>query len=186
MIKVKDVIILSLQMLGRADVSAAMEQDTLTDEQSAVIDTLVHCYNSVEDELARGYFPVAATQAVSISGGKFYYTALEHTPVKIVAVKYNSKPVKYRLTPQYIATGALSAEIEYLYCPEAKTIEDDGEYDGGTVSGRLLAYGVAAEYCLIQGAAEESACWESKYKLAIDGARRLSPERRYIPPRRWA
>ncbi|MCD7728851.1 MAG: hypothetical protein LUI60_02935 [Clostridia bacterium] len=186
MIKVKDVIILALNMLDRADVAEAMDAETLTDEQTEVLNTLLHCFNSVEDELARSYFPVAALQDVSVTDGKFYFTGLDHTPVKIIGVTSGGKRVKYRLTPQYIQTNAANITVEYNFCPDAKDLGGESDYDGICFGGRLMAYGVAAEYCLIRGGIEESQGWESKYSLAIEGARKLSPARRYIPPRRWA
>lgn len=47
-----------------------------------------------------------------------------------------------------------------------------------------MAYGVAAEYCLICGNFEESECWENRYKDEIE---RLRPHERPrdIRARRW-
>ncbi len=186
MIKVSDVIMLALQLLDRADIAEAYSEGSLTDEQSRTVYTLVHCYNSVEDELARTFFPLVAEEEIEITDGKFYYTSLAHTPVKILSLNCGGKPVKYRLTPQYVATNAAAATIKYRYVPSTKTIDDTAEYTESQLNCTLMAYGVAAEYCLIQGAAEESKSWESKYKTAVDGFRKLSPLKGYIPQRRWA
>ncbi|MCD8372632.1 MAG: hypothetical protein LUD27_04960 [Clostridia bacterium] len=185
MIKVSDAILAALQLLDRADIAEAYEGGTLTEEHTRTVYALLHCYNSVEDELARTFFPLEKEEEVTAEDGKFYFTSLAYTPVKILSVLSGGKPVKYRLTPQYIQTNAVNLQIKYRYAPDAKAMDDESDYDGRTVSCRMLAYGVAAEYCLIQGDIAESESFESRYKTAIDGVRKLSPARRYILPRRW-
>lgn len=57
--KVKDIIATALRFVGREEISRkispvddACDAD-LTDEEGEVIETMLYCFNSVEDELAR-------------------------------------------------------------------------------------------------------------------------------------
>ena len=57
---VSDVIKAAFEFVGRADVAEAVSDGSYTEnaEFSRAADCALHCYNAVEDELARGFFPL--------------------------------------------------------------------------------------------------------------------------------
>ncbi len=60
----------------------------------------------------------------------------------------------------------------------SSALEAEAEFYG--VSGRVLAYGVAAEYCITHGL-DEAVTWDGRYKAALSAAKR---RRIKVPQRR--
>ena len=75
--------------------------------------------------------------------------------------------------------------VRYMYCPVKKTISDESDYSGYPVGERLMSYGAAAEYCLIEGAFEDSENWEKRYRDEIARHRPYEKAEGYIPARKW-
>lgn len=58
---VSDVIKTALAFLDRQDAADMITSDTYSSdaEVSRLVTALLHCFNAVEDELARGFFPLS-------------------------------------------------------------------------------------------------------------------------------
>ena len=183
--KVKDVIISALNILSRSDLAKSVSSDTALDaEGQETVNTLMYCYNSVEDELARKYFPLTATDQLKSENGKFLYLYFSRTPVRIKSVKVDGKDVKYVLETVQLVTDAKKITVEYEYAPSKKNIDGVSELRD-TVGQHIMAFGVVSEYFLINGEIEEAELWESKYRKSIDEVQRALPCGGTIPPRRW-
>ncbi len=184
--KVKDIIVCALRCAGRPDVADALSDgQTIEGEKAEAVRTMLYCFNAVEDELARCYFPILKSEDAAVQSGKVGFTSLSESPVKILGVKSGGKPVKYKLEPQYIEVNADTVTVEYFFTPSAKTIDGDSAYDGCEVGERLVAAGAASEYCLLNGESAAARLWESKYRDAIDSSRASHRRKRSVPPRRW-
>lgn len=85
---VSDVIKAAFEFVGRADVAEAVSDGSYTenDEFSRAAECALHCYNAVEDELARGFFPLVKEEELTAEDGRIYYTSFAGTPVRILAV----------------------------------------------------------------------------------------------------
>ena len=183
--KVKEVIISALHMLGRNELAAKLKSgEELDAEQSDAVDTLLYCYNAVEDEVARKYIPLSTTENLKTSDGIFYFQAFAKTPVAIKRVLSDGAAVEYELFPLYIHVNATNVTIEYEYVPKKKKIDSDSDF-GGEASEYMLAAGMAAEYCLINGEIEASEQWEQKYRQRVDRAQARLTAGGYVMPRRW-
>ncbi len=183
--KVKDVILSALSVLGRRDIAALLKAGgTLTAGDAEVVETLLYCFNATEDELARKYFPLVCTDTVISSNGEFNYTIFLHAPVKINKVIADGKEVEFELFPKFMRVDAKKITVEFEYAPAKKTIDGDSDF-GSEVGEYLLALGSVAEYCLINGETEAAEIWEEKYRRHIDGAQKRLPSGGTIPPRRW-
>lgn len=183
--EVKQAIISALKILNRGDLAESLRSNTPLDgEGKETVNVLIYCFNAVEDELARKYFPLTAKEQLSSKDGKFYYTAFAHPPVKIKSIKAGDSEVKYQLEPLYAAVNEKIITVEYEYAPSKKDIGDESEL-GERVSENLVACGIAAEYSLINGEIEQAELWEKKYRKLIDGAQSALPKGGAIPPRRW-
>jgi len=164
---VKNVILGTLLLLGREDIANLLSENAeLEGEAEQTVKTLMHCYNAVEDELARLYFPLTDEFNCKVQGGEVSYLSFPKTPVKIISVKSQNKAVKYRVLPTKLKTASGEVVIEYNYSPNKKSI--DGQTEGSLpISERLLSYGIAAEFCLICGLVKDAESWESKYREEI-------------------
>lgn len=177
------------QALAFLDMNGYLEKlndggDESDEEYTRAIGALLHCFNAVEDELSRGYFPLVCSEEVTVSDGKLYYTALSRTPVKILRLHSLGRAARFAAEPEYLAAKDGVYTIEYAYCPLEKSLEESSDYDESVVGTRLIAYGVCAEYCLITGAYEASECWEARYVRETERLRPL-PHGGRIPARRW-
>ncbi len=183
--KVKEVIISSLNLLGRNSLAARFKNGgEMSAEESDTLETLLYCFNAVEDEVARKYIPLTYKETLRATDCIFYYEAFAKTPLSIKSVTSDGVEVGYELFPRYILTKAQNVTIEYEYSPSKKKI--DGNSDFGAEAGEyLLATGMAAEYCLINGEIEAAEQWEQKYRSKIDRAQSALPCGGFIAPRRW-
>ncbi len=148
-------------------------------------ETLLYCVNAVEDELARYYFPLKATETLSSQSGIYYFKSFAKRCIKILSVTANGEKCDFEVFPEYLRADAKEITVEYDYSPQIKTIDCDSEYDGVKVSENLIAKGAASEFCLIRGEMSLAELWESKYRQEIDLARKNGAAFGTLPPRRW-
>ena len=182
--EVKKIIGSALKILGRNSLAADVEDGAVRDaEGRETVDTLLYCFNAVEDEVARKYVPLSAKEELKSFDGKYYYSSFSHPPVTVKKVRADGKEIAFELMLEYLFADADKITVEYTYAPTGKSI--DGESDFGAESCRMHALGTASEYCFINGEIEAAELWEKKYRGEIDGLQRSLPECGSIPPRRW-
>ncbi|MBO5328015.1 MAG: hypothetical protein J6B04_02440 [Clostridia bacterium] len=180
---VKNVIISALTALERHDICSCLKDGaSLSVENAQTVETLMHCYNAVEDELARLYFPLIDEYETETDNGEVQYADFPNVPIKILAITANGKKVKFKLSVKHLKTCAKNVRVRYAYSPKKKTIEEQCEVLN-TVGERLISYGVLAEYCLICGLLESAESWESKYREEIRALQNFGGGK--IPQRSW-
>ncbi|MCI8735251.1 MAG: hypothetical protein HFE40_06870 [Clostridia bacterium] len=189
--KVKDIIKSALVLIGREDVARSIEKEeesetaySLTAEEKETVETLLYCFNSVEDELARCYFPLKAEEALTSEDGVYAFSGFTERPLKIISVTAKGEKIKFEADVRFLKTDAKEITVLYRYAPPKKSLDGESAF-GGEVSERLVAAGTASEYCLICGEAAKAQAWESVYRGEIDRLRRKSINRTSFPPRRW-
>ena len=184
--EVKDIIASALALIGRKGLIPYITNpsDACDEDADEVIETLLYCFNAVEDELARKYIPLVASEEMTSQNNEFAYSAFKHNPVKIKKVKVNNQSVSFKVLKGYMEVNAKKITVEYEYAPKRKSINDDSDY-GGEVGEYLIALGILSEYSIINGEAEMADIWEQKYRERLDEARRTLPVCASIPPRRW-
>ena len=184
--KVIDVIASALRLIGRTELIQFVEDPSNAYDEDAgdVIETLLYCFNAVEDELARKYIPLIAREEMVSSDNRFYYSSFGHNPVKIKRVTVDGKNVPFEVFSKYMEVDADYIVAEYEYAPSRKTVTQKSDYDG-EVGEYLIALGMAAEYSLINGESEMADRWEKKYRAQLDRIQRTLPVCANIPPRRW-
>ena len=183
--KVKEVIASALNLLGRQDLAELLTEGAeLNPEENEAANTLLYCLNAVEDELARRYIPLTASESMKASDGIFYFASFKRTPVNINKVLSDGVETEYEIFPQYMKVNAQNITVEYSYMPAKKKMDGTSDYADKTGE-YLLALGMAAEYCLINGETQASEQWEEKYRARIDGVQSVTAASRFIPPRRW-
>ena len=185
--KVKSIITRALRYVGRDDLAKALDADeTLTSEGAEKVETLLYCFNAVEDELARYYFPLEFCEEFTSENGIYAIENFSHRPVKILSVKSDGKALKFTPQPKFIKVEAEKITVRYEYSPSPKQLDGDSAFENCVVGESLVAAGVASEYCLIEGCMQDSQLWESRYRWEIDLAqKKVSAPHLAIPPRRW-
>lgn len=185
--KVKDVIARALRYVGRDDVAAQLENGEQMDMEGAeTAETLLYCYNAVEDELARFYFPLVAKESFTGSAGVFRFLYFAGTPIKILSVTSNGDKTDYTIGTDGIYTDSAEITVEYRYAPSKKSMTGDCTFGSEGIGVKLAAAGAASEFCLINGDMRRAEFWESVYRQEIDIiSNSKKTEKIYFPPRRW-
>jgi len=146
---------------------------------------LVKCCNLAYRSTAQGYLPLYFTETAALTDGELLLRDLSKDIVAIKSVTdKNGAEILYKLFVDRIKAGAPEIVITYAYLPEEVELPDELDYVGGKVDARLLAYGAAAEFCLIAGLYDDAAVWDARYALAVRAAQRPKSSLR-LPARPW-
>ncbi len=182
--RVKEVLALAAAMLGREDLAASVYD--LAGEPAGELASLLCCYNLVENEIALDYFPLKYEQIFVAESGCVPYTRFDYAPVCVNAVTSGGKPVAFKEFPDCLKADVRRGEsvsVIYSYSPAQKGWEDDGSFSE-KISPRLLALGVAHEFCLSRGQYSEAAMWEKKYRESLKAAN-IIRRKLAVRSRRW-
>lgn len=167
MIFVKEVLKLAAALLGVEDRVNAYLAGNADEENTRVTEGLLACFQLVESEVAIDYLPLVVEEQVTAKNGKIEYTALAHTVARVMGVfDGHGNGVSMKITGKHIEVPAGTYVVRYAMIPKEKAVEDCIDHQTG-VSERLLAYGVASEYCLHKGMYAEHAAWDKKYRNAL-------------------
>lgn len=182
--KVKEVLLSAADMLGVYE-SVKNAFEGVNAENNKETETLLRCFNLVENAVAIDYLPLKAEDVVYSDSGKIAFSELSSAPVRILGVSDAAgNPTRFSLFPDFIKTEAGKRVVLYTYAPKEKSLEDDSDFVT-YISSRVLAYGVCAEYCTACGLYEQASVWDGKYKEALRAALR-STKCKVLATRRWA
>ncbi len=150
--------------------------------------TLLFCLNEVLSELATDYFPQIIEEEYQLVSGKINFDELSKSINKLHAVKNSrNEYLKFTLNNQsaVVETGQRKVIVRYSYLPNTlSSFLDDIDFEALGVTTRLIALGVATEYCLYKGKLNEANMFETRYHDAIKAG--LTPTRSLsIKPRVW-
>lgn len=163
---VREILLLAASMLDMEDVRLSLESAGEADGEGAA---LLNAFHLVENEIALDYFPLKKKEHLPFEDGKLLFTRFSRLPVNIHSVKCNGQKVRFAIFPAYLQADCAEADILYSYAPERKTLTDECEL-GGNISARLVALGVASEYCLTKGMFEAAKMWALRYRDALRAA----------------
>ncbi|MGN0807320.1 MAG: hypothetical protein ACI4MN_02605 [Candidatus Coproplasma sp.] len=183
---VKEIICQALRLVGEDGVADEIGGGAaLSTECTRIKNAHLTYFNSIIDELARGYFPLAYREEVVLSGGKKALSSFAHRVVRINRVLDGKKAIEWHISAGYLYADGEKVTVCYEYAPEPLEEDDDFYYPEFAVSERLVQYGMAAEHFLVAGCAEESRAWEQKYRDEIEALIARCTVKPLIPPRRW-
>ncbi len=184
--KVKEILIRAFGFLERSDIVSALSAgEDLEGEIKEAAQTLLYCYNAVENELARFYFPLITKETLRNMRGIYEFSDFSNVPLKIICVKSNGAEIAYTKTSSGIQAEATEITVEYRCLPNKKEFGDDCAFSKDTVTEKMLAAGAASEFCLINGNVSGTEFFENIYRREIDFVRRSVSAPSGFPPRRW-
>lgn len=181
---VKEVVVLAAELVGVGDsVKQFLNGDNSVGE--AETSKLVQAFNLVEQQLALDYFPLYYEETMSVKSGRLYYRDLSKAAVRISSVATeNGDRIPHKIFSEYMKVDGGKVVVKYAYTPENKDINGASDFLIG-VSERLMALGMAAEYCFMNGLYGEAEAWDKKYRTEIVSAYRAQPAQS-LKARRWA
>jgi hypothetical protein len=149
------------------ELSALLLDIELTDD---IRNNLVRCYNLVEQELATDYFPLLEVEKFFHVEDKIYYKDFSRNAYMIKGIQdFRGDKVNYILRSEYLELqknyNSGTFFVKYYYIPEEKELHSYCTYVAEYIS--ILKYGIAAEYCLVNGDFEQAKIYSDKYKEQI-------------------
>ena len=178
---VKEVVLFAADLLGLGEGVRSSIDGGSADEEVAMLTKAV---NLVENELAIEYFPLYCEETLEVEAGRLYYRDLARSAVRILSVRSSDGgKIAYKIFSDYMRVDSGSVIVKYAYMPATKAINDTLDFGLG-VSVQMLALGVAAEYCFMNGLYGEAEAWNKKYRAEITSSYRSRPAKS-IKERRW-
>jgi len=183
--KVNEVLKLAAVHVGRNDLKRYIESPTDDEVLKEECENLLTYYNSVEKELALDYFPLLSEETMETETGEIFYDDFSFPPASVKGI-YSSEGVRLaaEFFAEYVRTAKGRVRIVYSYMPSDKTGDDECERFYGVPVSALVA-GIAKNYCLAAGMADESVMWNQTYNDCVQAARTRRETRRRITARRW-
>ncbi|MCI8728570.1 MAG: hypothetical protein HFK07_01945 [Clostridia bacterium] len=130
------------------------------------IKRLALAVNNTVTELAVCYFPLYKREKITVKDGRFDYGSLEKRIVKIVALRENGTPRKFKAYPSSLSAEDGEYEIEYSYMPKEQSLDGTLECDF-RINKDVVALGAISEYALMVGEYEKGNVYDEKYKEAL-------------------
>ena len=166
--------------------NASNPRTVLGEDDAKELELLLRCCNLVLTEVSESGFPLKAVCSVSVGDdGKIPYSALPKTPSEIIAVRKGGDTLPHRTYYDCVTVRVSGkCEVEYAFAHPKAALSDVSSYESGRPSARLIAYGIAREYCLISGMTDEAAAWDSRYLSCFDDETREKKEKK-VRARVW-
>ena len=168
--KIKDIITATAALLNQHDVIGYLEE-TVNDpsaETLSKIDLEMRLLNLVLSELAAGYVPMVYKEEMTAENGKIEYADLKYSATRILSIEDASgEKASYVQHPSYIEICDGVYTVEYEHSPASFALEETVNM-GERILPSLIAYGVAAEYCITQGRFEEAVMWRKRYSEGVE------------------
>ncbi len=184
---VKDILILSSDIIDRKDVSDYLSHGSSETSIDASLDaqTLLKCYNLIVSEIASEYYTFSTVEKFTTNDGVFEYENLSKNALAIVSVKdENFNKVNVEIYKTKFLTNINTGYIEYEYLPCEQALNDIFIFENSPITSRIVALGVAREYLFIKGCFAESENFGIKFKNAILSS--LCKKGKIIlPARKW-
>lgn len=167
--------------LGKEEIlnSSLFEENgqSLTENEQKDVSKMVECLNYITEELATEYIPITKTKQLELTDGSIKLSDIDNNLQEIISVKtLTGKTLRYAVSTEKMICLANKVEITYKVYPETISLEGNAENFGGKLSARVIAYGVASEYCFLEMLYDDATLWESRYKNALLIAQRKKGE----------
>lgn len=165
--KISEIIKNSATLLAREDVVNYLSNENekeVSKETLETVNLLTRLSNLVIRELAEGL--ILMEKEVEVLGkSSVSFLELGIEPLDIIAVyDRNGDKLKFNKDSYGItANGGLIYRIVYSYLPNNYDLNDSvGKFEK-PISSSVLAYGVCAEFCLVEARFDEAFMWNDRY-----------------------
>lgn len=149
----------------------------LTSKEQADLNKMLESLNFVIEEIATDYLPILKTKQVELNDGAMLLKNIDDNLQEITSIKtLSGKTLRYALSCDKLICLASKVEITYKVYPNRVQMEQQVESFGGKLSARVIAYGVASEYCYLEMLYDDASIWEARFKNALLVAQRKKGE----------
>lgn len=133
------------------------------------LDKMLNCINLIVDEIASDYLPITKEKEITLTNGEIDVFEIDKDIHEIISIKNKfGKSLKYKYLNNKIICLASKVVVCYTVHPKKVVeIDDEAECFGGRLGERVLAYGVASEYCFLEMLYDDATIWESRFKNSL-------------------
>lgn len=175
-----------LNVVNEKDFNDEVSIDEMTKPKE--IEFIINLCNLVIEQITREFMPLYLEELTSSNENcEINFSGLSQKVNQIISVSFaDGIGTTYRVFPEYIKVGNPQEKflVNYSYIPkQVSSLEDEFALPMG-LSEFTVAYGVCAEYCLIEMLYDEADMWESKFKTSLQNSIKKLRERK-IPSRGW-
>ena len=186
---IKNILKIACLFLGKENIVNVLnleDYETASDSEKSEVQFLISCLNLVYEEVATDYIPLYVRENVSLDDNKILIKSLSKKLLEVISIKdRNGYKVKYKNFPNHLEVDGVASEILYRYQPdEISKIDDEIECFSNKITEKVFAFGVAMEYCFIQGLYDDAQIWEKRFKDALL-VRASKKSNMKLPVRRW-
>ena len=184
--KIKNIIESCAVYLGKQEIldyfNNSYEYDTTEIEKN--VNTMVKLINLVISELSCGYIPLITTEKLEQKSNKILISSLTKTAVEILEVfDEEDNSIPFNVNFEYITAKGQICSVKYKYLAPDYQLEDSIGYSQKQISISTLAYGLCAEYCIVECRFNEALMWRNRYTNEIN--KLLKPKNTVIKGRTW-
>lgn len=179
---IKNAVYYAAMLLQLDDTLTALENGELDEEALR----LLRCGNLVVSEIASEYYPLKDKIKLSVDErGEITFDSFPVRPIEIFSAKdRNGISTPFTALADLIVLPSKGEyEFTYSYEPPLLQLEDDLPFPT-KITERIVAYGIACEYCLISSMTDEAVTWDKRYKDALREAVFPKTEKR-VKRRGW-
>ena len=182
---VKDILKLVCSFVGEREILNKFESgENFTERENQKLESMQKCYNLVMQEIASDYIPFLTKEEIDTQNSILNFSELSKNVINIYEIKNRfGMNLKFKLYPNYVEIEGKAKHIVYSYLPDERSIDDEAELVCG-LTARVLAYGIASEYFLIEGISEDAEIWEDRFKSSLFVLSRKRGEH-ILPKRTW-
>ena len=142
--------------------------ENLSTQAGITVGKMLNCLNLIISEIASDYLPIVKEKVLTLKNGEIDVHEIDEDIQEIISIKSRfGKNLRYKYIGNKIICLANSVVITYKVYPKEITIDDECESFGGRLSSRVIAYGVASEYCYLEMLYDDATIWESRFKNAL-------------------
>ena len=180
---VKDIIKLACNFTENEEIASKIEENAvLGDDESLVVESLINCFNLVNNEIASEYLPYIKSERMQTNNFKIFFTDFSYDLCEIISIKdKNGRSLKFKIIDNYVMVFAKEVDVIYSVIPQNMTI--NSSFDS-LIPARVFAYGIAREYYFIQTLFDDADIWENRLKNSLQVLVRKKSEIK-MPRRRW-
>lgn len=170
--KVKEILKNVCVYLGKEELLECSFFEENGEEASSILQNdlnkMLKCLNLILGEIASDYMPIIKQKEITLKNGEVNVFDIDENIHEIVSIKNKfGKNLKYKYLENKIICLATNVVVEYKVYPTEVLLDGDVECFGGRLSSRVLAYGVASEYCYNDMLYDDATIWENRFKNAL-------------------
>jgi len=161
----KNCIATAMTYAGLDDIKKSYLSSSPSEQATDTAQKLKVFLQGVLNEIAIGFVKLSKTEKFEFEGGILPYLTINPRLYEVLCVKHGERKIYPQRTADGLALDGGEYEITYCYLPEAEE-EQDIPF-GRLISEECIAYGIASEYFLAMGMAEEASAFDQKFRASL-------------------